>query len=120
MATNNHIACPDAAPEGAVFPVVTRFEVTLPTGENMAFKPCEVASYDNSYLLLSGELVTIQTVGKDRVSVMRPNAPEQIMSRRDASNLVAATRISDPVVENNFVRNLIDTLVDMGAIRRVA
>lgn len=94
--------------------------MTLPTGNKLAFKPCEVASHDNSYLLQTRELVRIQTVGEDLVAVMRPNLPEQIMSRRDASNLVAATRISDPVVEHNFVRNLIDTLVDMGAIRRVA
>lgn len=120
MATHNHIACRDAAPEGAVFPVVTRFEVTLPTGETMAFKPCEVASYDNSYLLLSGELVTIQTVGKDRVAVMRPNMPEQVMSRREASNLVAASRVRDLDDDRPDYGGLIDALVGIGAIRRVS
>ena len=116
----------NAAPDGAVYPVVKRFEVTLPcaawnhvAGARLTFEPCEAICSDNSYLLHSGELVSIQSTGKGMVAVRRPSGSVEVMSRRDASNLVAATRIRDLDQPGTATEDLITALVDIGVIRRI-
>lgn len=84
-----------AAPAGAVFPVVETLTVRLPSGEGMTFMACDTCDYDNHYLTTDGELVVMQAVGRDAIAIRRHGAAEQIVTRRDAANMVSATRIND-------------------------
>lgn len=88
-----------ACPAGAVFPVVDQFTVSLPgavwgyqAGDRLTFRPCDAFSADNTYLTLEGEMVVMQAIGRDAVAIRRPVAPEQIVSRREASKMVSAER----------------------------
>ena len=85
----------------AVFPLMNLFVVVMPTddfgmkaGDLAWFRPCDRWVTDCSYLTHDGEMVAMQAMPDGAISVRRGDLLGIDMTLREASNLIAAVRVS--------------------------